>query len=102
MATIVNRMKSLPELRAEIVHTTGEIATLKRRKIDLEAQMEKRCQSAQRLMHDFEDLKMHLEKEQELLTTGPKGLSLAEHVWMFHNGRSVYAVLLLVIEQLSL
>ena len=69
MATIVNRMKSLPELRVEIVHTTGEIATLKRRKIDLEAQMEKRCQSAQRLMHDFEDLKMDLEKEQELLTT---------------------------------
>ena len=33
---------------------------------------------------------------------GPKGLSIAEHVWMFHNGRSVYAVLLLVIEQLSL
>ena len=33
---------------------------------------------------------------------GPKGLSKAEHVWMFHNGRSVYAVLLLVIEQLSL
>ena len=24
---------------------------------------------------------------------GPKGLSIAEHVWMFHNGRSVYAVL---------
>ena len=24
---------------------------------------------------------------------GPKGLSLAEHVWMIHNGRSVYAVL---------
>ena len=23
----------------------------------------------------------------------PKGLSIAEHVWMFHNGRSVYAVL---------
>ena len=23
---------------------------------------------------------------------GPKGLSLAEHVWMIHNGRSVYAV----------
>ena len=23
---------------------------------------------------------------------GPKGLSIAEHVWMFHNGRSVYAV----------
>ena len=33
---------------------------------------------------------------------GPKGLSIAEHVWMFHDGRSVYAVLLLVIEQLSL
>ena len=24
---------------------------------------------------------------------GPKGLSIAEHVWMLHNGRSVYAVL---------
>ena len=24
---------------------------------------------------------------------GPKGLPLAEHVWMFYNGRSVYAVL---------
>ena len=24
---------------------------------------------------------------------GPKGLSLAEHVWIIHNGRSVYAVL---------
>ena len=24
---------------------------------------------------------------------GPKGLSIAEHVWMFHNGPSVYAVL---------
>ena len=33
---------------------------------------------------------------------GPKALSIAEHVWMFHNGRSVYAVLLLVIEQFSL
>ena len=33
---------------------------------------------------------------------GPKGLSIAEHVWLFHDGRSVYAVLLLVIEQLSL
>ena len=33
---------------------------------------------------------------------GPKGLSIAEHVWMFHNGRSVYAVLLLVIDQFSL
>ena len=33
---------------------------------------------------------------------GPKGLSIAEHVWMFHTGRSVYVVLLLVIEQLSL
>ena len=32
----------------------------------------------------------------------PKALSIAEHVWMFHDGRSVYAVLLLVIEQLSL
>ena len=32
----------------------------------------------------------------------PKRLSIAEHVWMFHNGRSVYAALLLVIEQLSL
>ena len=24
---------------------------------------------------------------------GPKGLSIAEHVWMLHNGSSVYAVL---------
>ena len=24
---------------------------------------------------------------------GPKGLSIAEHNWMFHNGRSVHAVL---------
>ena len=24
---------------------------------------------------------------------GPKGLSIAEHVGMFHNGRNVYAVL---------
>ena len=24
---------------------------------------------------------------------GPIGLSIAEHVWMFHNGRSLYAVL---------
>ena len=24
---------------------------------------------------------------------GSKGLPIAEHVWMFHNGRSVYAVL---------
>ena len=24
---------------------------------------------------------------------GPKGLSVAEHVWMSHDGRSVYAVL---------
>ena len=24
---------------------------------------------------------------------GPKGLSIAEHLSMFHNGRSVYAVL---------
>ena len=24
---------------------------------------------------------------------GPKGLPIAEHVWMFHNGRSVHAVL---------
>mgnify|MGYP001471785752 CR=1 FL=1 len=32
---------------------------------------------------------------------GPKGLSIAEHVWMFHTGRSVYVVLLLLIEQLS-
>ena len=24
---------------------------------------------------------------------GPKGLSIAEHVWMFHNGPSVLAVL---------
>ena len=24
---------------------------------------------------------------------GSKRLSIAEHVWMFHNGRSVYAVL---------
>ena len=24
---------------------------------------------------------------------GPKGLSIAEHVWMYHNGPSVYAVL---------
>ena len=23
----------------------------------------------------------------------PKGLSIAEHVWIIHNGRSVYAVL---------
>ena len=23
----------------------------------------------------------------------PKGLSIAEHAWIFHNGRSVYAVL---------
>ena len=33
---------------------------------------------------------------------GPKGLSIAEHVWMFHDGRSVYAVLLLMIEHFSL
>ena len=33
---------------------------------------------------------------------GPKGLSIAEHVWLFHDGRSVYAVLLLMIEHLSL
>ena len=32
----------------------------------------------------------------------PTGLSLAEHVWLFHNGRNVHAVLLLEIEQLSL
>ena len=24
---------------------------------------------------------------------GPKGLPIAEHVWMFHHGHSVYAVL---------
>ena len=24
---------------------------------------------------------------------GPKGLSIAENVWVFHNGRSVFAVL---------
>ena len=24
---------------------------------------------------------------------GPKGLSIAEHVWFFHNGRSIYEVL---------
>ena len=24
---------------------------------------------------------------------GPKGPTIAEHVWMLHNGRSVYAVL---------
>ena len=23
---------------------------------------------------------------------GPKGLSIVEHIWMFHDGRSVYAV----------
>ena len=24
---------------------------------------------------------------------GPKGLSMAEHIWIFHDGRSTYAVL---------
>ena len=59
-------MKSLPELEPEIAYTTGEIAILKRLKIALEMQMEKRCQNAQLLLHGSEELKKDLKKKQEI------------------------------------
>ena len=59
-------MKSLPELEAEIAYTTGEIAILKRLKIALEMQMEKRCQNAQLLLHGSEELKKDFEKKQKI------------------------------------
>ena len=68
MASNVNRMQSLPELEVEIVNTTGEIATLKRRKIDQEAQIEKKYHNVQLLLHSAEELKMDLEKKPKMKT----------------------------------
>merc|ERR1712039_173325 len=66
LATEVNKMKSRPELQAEIDSATSEIARLKKQKTELEAQIEKRSQCAQLLVHGAAELKLDLQNEEDL------------------------------------
>ena len=73
LAKEVNEIKSRPELRLEIEAANADIEKLKKKKKELDAQIDKRNECLRVAKHVADNLKLELETEQQLIEKATNG-----------------------------